>query len=293
VFPTGYDAMVAAPQSLLTPSDRAVVDASSHACLLDGAHSSGAVVRLFAHNDAASLGQVLARARDRAPAAGVLVMVEGSYSMDGDIADLPAIVAVCREHGARVLVDEAHAIGVYGPRGAGVSDHFRLAREVDLIGGTFSKSLGAVGGFVAGDEDVLLYMRYHCRKSVFSAAMPPLLAAAVIAAIDVIEEDHELRDRLWANARYLREGLKSAGAHVLGSETASVPVRIGDDGVIFRFTEDMIRAGVFTFPAVYPTVPKGRSLFRLAVQARHEPAHLDLAIETFERLLKKYDVHAA
>lgn len=292
ILPTGYDAVVAAPQSLLTSSDRAVVDASSHACILEGAHSSGATVRMFSHNDARSLDQTLTRCRERAPDAGVLVIVEGAYSMDGDIAPLPDLVAVCRSHGARLLVDEAHAFGVHGPRGGGVTEHFNLADSVDLIAGTFSKSLGSVGGFVAGDADVITYMRYMCRRSVFSATTPAALVAGVLAALDIMQTDHARRTRLWQNVRYLREGLIRAGARVLGDGTASVPVHIGADGLIFRFTEDLMRAGVFTFPAVYPTVPRGHSLFRLAVQSAHETSHLDRAIDVFGDLLRKYDVHA-
>jgi 7-keto-8-aminopelargonate synthetase-like enzyme len=288
VFPTGYDAMTAAPQSLLSAADRVVVDAASHASILDGAHSSGATVRIFAHNSAASLEQTLQRSRDRAPEAGLLVMIEGAYSMDGDIANLPAIVDVCRTFGARLLVDEAHSMGVYGAHGYGVCEHYGAAAGVDMIAGTFSKSFGAIGGFLAADEDVILYMRYMCRRSVFSAALPPVIIAAVMAALDVIETDIERRERLWSNVAYLRRGLAQVGAQVLGTETASVPVRIGNDGVIFRFGEEMMAAGIFTFPAVYPTVPKNHALFRLAVQAAHEQAHLDLAISTFERLLRKY-----
>jgi 7-keto-8-aminopelargonate synthetase-like enzyme len=288
VFPTGFDAMVAAPQSLLRACDRAIVDAACHASILEGAHSNGAAVRVFAHNSSASLEQTLQRARISAPEAGLLVMIEGAYSMDGDIADVRALAEVCRRFGARLLIDEAHSIGIYGARGHGVCEHAGASGAVDLIAGTFSKSLGVVGGFVAAAEDVVLYMRYMCRRSVFSTALPPILIAAVMAALDIIEHDSERRERLWDNARYLRRGLIEVGAQVLGTETASVPVRIGDDGVIFRFTEDMMAAGIFTFPAVYPTVPRNQSRFRLAVQSKHERAHLDLAIDTFARLLRKY-----
>ena len=288
LFPTGYDAIVAAPQSLLTPRDRAILDGSSHASIFEGAQSSGATVRVFAHNDVQRLEQTLQRSRQKTPEGGVLVMAEGAYSMDGDIADLPGMVAVCRKYGARLLIDEAHSIGVYGKNGHGVCEHFDLAHDVDIIAGTFSKSLGAVGGFVAAEEDVVLYMKYMCRRSVFSAALPAIIAAGVFAALEIIETDSSIRERLWENVHYLRKGLVQVGATLLGSETASVPLLIGNDGVIFRFTEDMIAAGVFTFPAVYPSVPKNHSLMRLAVQAGHQKQHLDQAIDVFGRLLKKY-----
>ncbi|HTL11281.1 MAG TPA: aminotransferase class I/II-fold pyridoxal phosphate-dependent enzyme, partial [Bdellovibrionota bacterium] len=148
LFPTGFDAIAAPAMTLLTENDRAVIDGSSHACILEGAHLSGATVRVFAHNDPERLDDNLGRARAKAPASGLLVIIEGAYSMDGDIARLPEIVAICKKHRARLLVDEAHSIGVHGKQGHGVVEHFGLASEVDMIGGTFSKSLGATGGFV-------------------------------------------------------------------------------------------------------------------------------------------------
>jgi 7-keto-8-aminopelargonate synthetase-like enzyme len=217
-------------------------------------------------------------------------MIEGAYSMDGDIANLPEIVKTCRQYGARLLVDEAHSIGVHGAKGHGVCEHFGLASEVDMIGGTFSKSLGATGGFIAASREVITYLNYISRKIIFSAALPPILVAGIIAALDAMESDPSLKDRLWHNVRYLADGLSQKGVRILGTETASVPVLIANDGVMFPFTQDLIREGIFTFPAVYPTVPKDRSTFRLALQARHEKKDLDHTIEVFGRLTKKYGV---
>ena len=188
------------------------------------------------------------------------------------------------------MIDEAHSIGVHGKFGHGVSEHFGLSKEVDLIGGTFSKSLGATGGFVAADKDVITYLNYLSRKIIFSAAFPPILAAAVSKAIDIMETDSGLRERLWDNIRYLAKGMQQIGANVLGTETASVPILIGDDGVMFSFTQDLIKNGIFTFPAVYPTVPKGKATFRLALQSKHQKKDLDHTIEVFDKLLKKYNV---
>jgi 7-keto-8-aminopelargonate synthetase-like enzyme len=159
-----------------------------------------------------------------------------------------------------------------------------------MIGGTFSKSLGATGGFVAADRDVITYLNYMSRKIIFSAALPPILVAAVKKSLEIMETDASLRERLWANVAYLAKGLQQVGAKVLGTGTASVPVLIANDGVMFRFTRDLIQEGIFTFPAVYPTVPRNRSLFRLALQANHSRADLDKAIDVFSRLLKKYGV---
>lgn len=290
VYPTGYDAIAAPIIALASKADRIAIDGSSHACILDGAYSSGATVRVFGHNQVVRLDETLRKGREIAPDAGLLVVVEGAYSMDGDIAKLPEIVSICKKYGARLLVDEAHSIGVHGPMGHGVTEKFGLAGEVDLVCGTFSKSLGATGGFVAADRDVITYLNYQSRKVIFSAAFPPILAAGVMAALDVLESDSGLREQLWENIRYLAQGMKQIGANLLGTETASLPILIGNDGIMFQFTQDLIKHGIFTFPAVYPTVPKNRSVFRLALQAKHEKKDLDHTIEVFDRLLRKYQV---
>jgi len=290
LFPTGFDAIASPPIALLTAADRVLVDGSSHACILEGAHASGATVRVFAHNSVERLEDALVRSRAKIGKAGIMVIIEGAYSMDGDIANLPGIVEVCKKHGARLLVDEAHSIGVHGKFGHGVCEHFGLQKEVDLIAGTFSKSLGATGGFVAGPREVITYLNYMSRKIVFSAALPPILVAGVSAALKIMETDSSLREKLWENVRYLSKGMEQIGANLLGTETASVPVLIGNDGVMFSFTQDLIREGIFTFPALYPTVPKNKGLFRLALQSKHSKQDLDHTIEVFGKLLKKYGV---
>jgi 8-amino-7-oxononanoate synthase len=292
LFPTGFDAISSPPMTLLTPEDRVIIDGASHACIMEGSHLSGATVRVFAHNDPERLEDALRRSRDKAPKAGLLVIVEGAYSMDGDIAKLPEFVAICKKYSARLMLDEAHSIGVHGKFGHGVAEHFGLAKEVDLIAGTFSKSLGATGGFVAADKDIITYLNFMSRKIVFSAALPPILVAGVSAALDIMENDPSLREKLWENVNYLAAGMKQIGANVAGTETASVPILIGNDGVMFGFTQDLIREGIFTFPVVYPTVPKGRSCFRLALQSKHKREYLDHTIEVFGRLLKKYGIES-
>jgi 7-keto-8-aminopelargonate synthetase-like enzyme len=290
LFPTGYDAVASPAMTLLTPEDRVLVDGSSHACILEGAHLSGATVRVFAHNSPERLEDALRRSRDKFPQNGLLVIVEGAYSMDGDLARLPEIVPLCKKYGARLLVDEAHSIGVHGAKGHGSCEHFGLSQQVDMIAGTFSKSLGATGGFVAADRDVITYLNFMSRKVIFSAALPPILVAGVSAALDIMETDSSLREKLWKNVEYLGKGMRQIGAQVLGTQTASVPIMIGNDGVMFGFTQDLIKEGIFTFPVVYPTVPKGHSLFRLALQSQHRQEDLDHTIEVFSRLLRKYGI---
>jgi 8-amino-7-oxononanoate synthase len=290
LFPTGFDAIASPPITLCTSKDRILVDGSSHACILEGAYASGATVRLFAHNDPERLEDTLRRSADKLDGGGMLVMVEGAYSMDGDIARLPEITALCKKYGARLMVDEAHSVGVHGKHGHGAVEHFGLQKEVDIIAGTFSKSLGATGGFVAADKEVISYLNYMSRKIIFSAALPPILVAGVRASLEIMENDSSLRERLWENVNHLAKGLKQVGAQILGVETASVPVLIGNDGVMFRFTQDLIQEGIFTFPVVYPTVPKGKSIFRLALQSKHTKQDLDHTIEVFGRLLRKYGI---
>jgi 8-amino-7-oxononanoate synthase len=288
LFPTGFDAIAGPMIALCTKRDRVLIDGSSHASILDGAHASGATVRVFPHNSVEALRETLDRTRKRVDKGGLLVVVEGAYSMDGDIARLPEIAGLCREFSARLMVDEAHAIGVYGSRGLGVTEHFALEQEVDIVAGTFSKSLGSIGGFIAADREVVTYLNYMTRKLVFSASIPPMLVAGIKAAFEIMEEAPSLRERLWENVRYLADGLEREGATLLGRETASVPVLVADDGIIFSFARDLIERGVFAYPIVFPLVPKNRSIFRLAVQARHEPSQLDRVIEVFGELMRKY-----
>ena len=188
------------------------------------------------------------------------------------------------------MIDEAHSIGVHGDKGHGVCEHFGLASDVDIIGGTFSKSLGSTGGFLASDRDIIDYFNYISKKIIFSAALPPVLVAGIHASLDLMESDPSLRMRLWENIEYLADGMKRIGASVLGVETASIPLLIADDGVMFPFTMDLIKNGIFTFPAVYPSVPKGRSVFRLALQTNHMKKDLDYVIDVFDRLLEKYNL---
>jgi 7-keto-8-aminopelargonate synthetase-like enzyme len=290
LYPTGFDAIAGPILALCGEQDRVLVDGSSHACIIEGANASGAAVRMFPHNSAAGLKRALERSTQRLASGGILTVIEGAYSMDGDIAPLPDLAALCKSHGARLLIDEAHSIGVYGDHGHGVVEHFGLEADVDLIAGTFSKSLGSCGGFVAGSRDVITYLNYMSRKIVFSAALPAALVAGVDAAFDIMEAQPELRGALWDNVQYLISGLQEQGATILGQQTASVPVFIGNDEIMFTFAHDLSMLGVFAYPAVFPLVPRDRSLFRLAVQAAHTRPQLDRVIDAFGRLLRKYGV---
>ncbi len=290
VFPTGYDAIASPALTLLTKDDRVIVDSSAHACIIDSSHASGAVVRYFSHNNPDRLEETLKKTDTRLKGGGILVVIEGAYSMDGDIACLDKIVPICKKYKARLLIDEAHSIGVHGSKGHGICEHFSLEKETDMIGGTFSKSLGATGGFIAADRSVVDYLNYISRKILFSAAFPPILASAVSESLKIMEEDSSLKDKLWENIRYFARGLKEVGATLLGEETASIPVLIGRDSIMFRFTRDLIKENIFTFPIVYPSVPRGKSIFRMALQTQHTKEDLDHTIDIFSKLLRKYDI---
>jgi glycine C-acetyltransferase len=289
LFPTGFDAISSSIDALCGPNDRVIIDASSHACIIDGARRSGATVRMFRHNDAKRLEAQLQRARKKGGGA-ILVVVEGAYSMDGDIAPLDLFVPLVRKYGARIMVDEAHAIGVLGDRGHGAVEHFGLEAEVDIIGGTFSKSLGATGGFIVADRAVITYLNYLSTRIVFSAAFPPILAHAVSRAIDLMETEDGLRESLWRNIRYFADGFRALGLELAEVEVGAVPVRIHKDAVMVDFAADLYEAGIYAIPIVYPSVPHGRSMFRLAMQAGHTTEQLDHALAVFKELLAKYEV---
>ena len=289
LFPTGFDAVSSTIAALCGPGDRVIIDASSHACIIDGARRSGADVKWFRHNDPSRLEAQLRRAQ-RNTEGGILVVVEGAYSMDGDVAPLDQLVPLARGYGARVMVDEAHAIGVVGERGHGAVEHFGLQSEVDLIVGTFSKSLGATGGFVVADRPIITYLNYLSTRIVFSAALPPILAHGVSRAIELMEEEDGLRARLWDNIRYFTAGFRALGVDLPDVQVGAIPLRIHNDEVMADFSAELYEAGIFTYPIVYPSVPHGRSMFRLAVQAGHSRQDLDDALDVFSRLLPKYGV---
>ncbi len=290
LFPTGFDAISSSIQALAAAGDRVIIDASSHACIIDGAKRSGATVRMFRHNDLGRLEAQLERGRKKGEGGGILVVVEGAYSMDGDIAPLDAMVPLVKRYGASLMVDEAHAIGVLGARGHGAAEHFGVQAEVDLIGGTFSKSLGATGGFVVADQAVITYLNYLSTRIVFSAAFPPILARGVGRAIELMEAEGELRASLWRNIQYMADGLRALGLELPEVQVGAVPVRIHRDEIMVDFAADLFAEGVFTYPIVYPSVPHGRSMFRLAMQAGHTQEDLDEALAVFGRLLGKYEV---
>ncbi|MFL5912248.1 MAG: aminotransferase class I/II-fold pyridoxal phosphate-dependent enzyme [Gaiellaceae bacterium] len=288
VFTTGYQANVGAIGTLLEPGDTVIVDSGDHASIMDGVAMSRARIRPFRHNRIAKLEDMLERAAG--DGGGVLVVVDGVFSMEGDVADLPPIVEACRKHGARLLVDEAHGVGVLGARGAGASELFGVEDGVDLRMGTFSKSLASCGGFIAGPADVIDFLRVSSRAFLFTAAAVPAAIGAALAATKICRssEGPELFAKLLENARYLHSGLTELGFRVVEHPgdvmTPVVPVIVGDDWKAVLFWKALYDAGVYTNVALYPSVSRGGALLRTSLMATHEREHLDSALSVFERV---------
>lgn len=286
VFPTGYQTNVGTVSALLSKGDYVIIDKEAHACVVDGCMMSRGEMKRFRHNDMEDLDRVLSRIPEDAPK---LVVVDGVYSMGGDIAPLPEIVSICKKHGARVMIDDAHGIGVTGG-GRGTAYHFDLTDEVDLIMGTFSKSFASIGGFIAGSADIIHYIQHHARSLIFSAALPAPNVMAVLKALDIIETEPEHVRRLWENADYMREGLKNLGFNTGGSNTPIIPVIIGDDYRTMLAWHALINAGVYTNPVGPPGVPPNQSLLRTSYMATHEREHLDRALASFEIVGQNLDL---
>lgn len=296
VYTTGYQANVGCIGTILGPGDTVICDSGDHASILDGCRLAGAKLRPYRHNRMEKLEKMLQRAAG--DGGGVLVVVDGVFSMEGDVCDLPRIVELCGAHGARLMVDEAHGAGVLGARGAGASELFGLEDRVDLRMGTFSKSLASCGGFIAGPADVIEYLRIASRSFVFSASAVPAAVGAALAALRVIRaEGPPLFEALLANAEYLREGLRSLGLKVVEpgtlpdggvATTPVVPVVVGDDWQAVLLWKALFDAGVYTNVAIHPAVPPGGALLRTSLMASHEREHLDRALAIIGQTIEKF-----
>jgi 8-amino-7-oxononanoate synthase len=292
VFTTGHQANVGTLGTLLGPGDTVIADSADHASILDGALLSRAKLRPFRHRRLDKLEKMLERAAD--DGGGVLVAVDGVFSMEGDVADLPRIVELCRAHGARLLVDEAHAAGVLGARGAGTCELFGVERDVDLRMGTFSKALASCGGFIAGTHEVIEYLRITSRAFLFTAAAVPAAVGAALAALRIVRSDDgpPLFASVLDNARYLRDGLRALGLEVVddpsGIMTPIVPVVVGDDWKAVLLWRALYDAGVYVNVALHPAVPPAGALLRTSVMATHERATLDRALDAFERVVTAF-----
>lgn len=286
VFSTGYQTNVGTITALVQKGDYVIVDKDDHASIVDGCMMCRGEMRRFRHSDISSLEDVLARLPVDA---GKLVIVDGVYSMGGDIAPVPEIVAICKRHGARIMVDDAHGIGVTG-NGRGTAAHFGLTDDVDLIMGTFSKSFASIGGFIAGTAEVVHYIQHHARSLIFSAALPAPQAAAALKALEIMETEPEHVESLWDNAEYMRKGLKEIGYNTGKSNTPIIPIIIGDDFRTVMAWHALIEEGVYTNPVLPPGVPPASSLLRTSYMATHRKEHLDRALKSLAIVGERLDL---
>jgi 8-amino-7-oxononanoate synthase len=281
VFSTGFQVNLGVLSCLLSRTDVAILDALDHACIIDGCRLGFGKTYKYRHNDMADLEaklEVVPEGR------GKLVVVDGVFSMEGDLADLPRIVELTRAHGARLMVDDAHGLGVFGENGRGTPEHFGVEQDVDLVMGTFSKSLATVGGFVAGDLDVIDYVKHQARSEIFSAAPPPASVAAALKALEIVEREPERRKHLWENTDYMRRELSLLGFDTGESASPVIPILVGDDMTAFRTTMRLGEEGVFVNPVVSPAVPEGRAMLRTSYMATHTREHLDGCLEALSRV---------
>jgi 8-amino-7-oxononanoate synthase len=286
VFPTGYQTNVGTITALVQKGDYVIIDKDDHASIVDGCLMCRGELKRFRHNDLSSLDDVLRKLPEEA---GKLVVVDGVYSMGGDLAPLPELVEICKRYGARIMVDDAHGIGVTGG-GRGTAAQFGLTDDVDLIMGTFSKSFASIGGFIAGSADVVHYIQHHARSLIFSAALPAANAAAALKALDIMETEPQHVEKLWDNANYMRQGLVDLGYDVGKSNTPIIPIMLRDDYRTVLAWHALIDEGVYTNPVLPPGVPPGNSLLRTSYTATHERSHLDRALTAFKVVGERLDL---
>jgi len=286
-FSTGFQVNLGVLSSIAERSDTLVLDNLDHACIIDGARLSFGRVLKYRHNDMESLEE---RLRSLGPDGGGMIVVDGVFSMEGDLADLQKIAELKRRFGVRLMVDDAHGVGVMGAHGRGTAEHFGIEDQADLVMGTFSKALAGVGGFVVGDDKVIDFIKHKARTMIFSAAPPPASVASVLKAIEIIEREPERRELLWENTRYLMDEFKNLGFDTGEAASPIIPLLVGEDRVAFEFTMRLQEAGVFVNPVVSPAVPPGRAMIRTSLMATHTREHLDRALESIAVVGRKMGV---
>jgi 8-amino-7-oxononanoate synthase len=284
VFSTGMQTNLGAISSLIGRDDLVYVDKDDHASIVDACRLGLGEMKRFVHGDLDQLDRMLQKAPE---GAGKLVVVDGVFSMGGDIIDLPKLVEICKRNGARIYCDDAHAIGILGG-GRGTAVHFGLVDEVDITMGTFSKSFASLGGFVAGQKDVINYIRHTARSFIFSASLPAPNLMAAMAALDIMENEPEHVERLWENTHFMMDGYRKLGFDIGPTQTPIIPVIIGDDMTCFAFWKELFEAGLYTNPVISPAVPKGMALLRTSYMATHTKEQLQRALDIFATTGRKF-----
>jgi glycine C-acetyltransferase len=281
LYQSGFTANAGTVAALLGKDDVIVSDELNHASIIDGARLSGAEKKIYPHKDIAAARSLLQESRG---ARRVLLITDGVFSMDGDIAPLPDLVALAEEFGAIMMVDDAHASGVLGQHGRGTVDHFNLHGRVHVQVGTLSKAFAGQGGYVAGSRSLVDYLIHRARPLLFSTSHPPAVAASALAAVRLVQEEPELIERLWDNTRFFKKGLTQLGWNTGASETPITPVIVGDERLTLDLSDRLFTAGVFALGIAFPTVPRGKARIRTIVTAGHSRTHLQRALDAFERI---------
>ncbi len=287
VFTTGYQVNLGIISALTNPNTMVFLDEFDHASLFDAVKLSGAKLRLFKHNNPSDLERLLQRAPENE---AKLVAIDGVFSMEGDIIALKEIVDLCKKFGARLVVDDAHSVGVLGEKGQGTAAHFGLTDQVDLIMGTFSKSLASTGGYVAGDAVVIDYIKHFGRSMLFSASITPPNLAAAREALKILQQEPERITQVMNNAKRLKTELSAMGWQVGPTQTPIIPIHIGNDFTTLLLWKDLLEAGVYVNPVIYPAVEKDKAVLRVSTIATHTPEHLTQALEAFQVVGERYNV---
>ncbi len=289
VFSTGFQTNLGVISSITTRGDYVISDAYNHASIVDGCRLAQSETRAYMHNDMQDLERVL---KSIPKESGKLIISDGVFSMEGDLAKLPEISELAEQYNARIMIDDAHAVGYLGKQGEGTGGHYNMMDKVDIMVGTFSKSFASIGGYVAASEDVIHYIQHHARSLIFSASLPPPSVASVNKALEIITsvEGDEKREKLMRNTKLLKSGLDEAGFNTGQSVTPIVPVIIGDPMNTFIFWKELFKAGVYTNPIRAPAVPPGMELLRTSLMATHEEEHIQEAIGIFQAVGKEMEL---
>jgi 8-amino-7-oxononanoate synthase len=290
LFSTGFQTNLGVISTIAGKDDIILCDRMNHASIIDGCRLSFGRTYKFKHNDMADLERLLTSVDVEENTGATLTITEGVYSMEGDLGNLPGIIALKRKFGYRIMLDDAHGVGVFGPHGRGAAEHFGVEEETDLIMGTFSKSFASLGGFVVGDAQVLDYIKHHARSLIFSASMPPASVATVLAVLDVVENESEHRERLWKNTRKMQKAFRELGFNIGGTQSPIIPIIVGDFERTLTFWKELFNAGVFVNPIVAPAVPSDLCLLRTSYMATHTDEVLDKVIDVMGAIGKKLGI---
>jgi 8-amino-7-oxononanoate synthase len=287
IFSTGFMANLGFISAVVQRGDYILADRLDHASIIDGANLSFGRLKRFEHNDPASLETAL---KSIPLEAGKLIVIDGIFSMDGDIADLPRIVPLAEAYNTAIMVDDAHSLGVIGPNGEGTAAHFGLQDRIHAIMGTFSKSLATVGGFIAGNAKLVDFLRHNSRALMFSASLPPASVAAVMKSLDIIEQEPERREALWENTRAMSTGLLDLHYDIGSSNTPVIPILIGEMEKTFKMCIRLQEEGVFVNPVVPPAVPQNKALIRISLMATHTRQQIDIALSCLKKVGREMNV---